>query len=874
MRIIIPPKLYTRLFEAFCKPTLYQELQGDLEEEFNFNLKELGEKKAKAIYRKEVLKMIRPSIIKLKNPFRASFQASLFRVHLILSVRNLRRNKVFSAINILGLGAALSVCLFLVNMLYTGLSHDNQHPEGDRLYRITTTQHYSNRQPFPSASGPIELEETLLLGLPEIELSTVVEHGQGFAFPFGSESYRAYSILVDTVFFEMFNFKVIEGSPQSIFEDLNSIVITQEVAQKIFPNESALGKETLQGYVIKAVIETPKNKSHLDFQVIGNRAINSLSENKASTQNQKWSIAYGNYFYVRLNENISINQLDQKLERLSAEVNNQFKRDDTSLHFESQLVSEITFGDFHQFDFGYVIDRKLFHVILLLGVITLAIASFNYTNLSIARAIQRTKEVSIRKINGSTRAQIVGQFLIETVIFSLLAMGLALTGYFFFASTFNNVLEELSGIFTQSLNPSLIFWFLILSIGIGLFAGFLPALYFSRISPLKGINSRIKSQAPSVLRLRKLLTGFQLTISMLCVLTIALGNDLYKQVLSTDMGFDYEGLITFKTNEIDPELFKNELSKLPSIKAYTLTGFVPGVDHNEIQQVSIAQSLDTILTYKAFAHYDFGQVYNPRMISDGSPQSLPRTSDQILVNPLFLQRMNIPIDSALGRAVYFQSKNDMPAQTKYIGGVLNGFVRNALEQYRVPFIIELLEQHPKMNIITLSIASENLSSTLAEIENIYQKFSHNSAFEPKFVDDQIKNSYVEFLGIMKVIWFLGISIILISVLGQLGIALYNAESRVKEIGIRKVLGAAINQILRLLLRGTISALIISFVIAAPLAYLLVGNFIMPQIAIKAHISLMAIFQGFLILSIMVVGVILTQTWRTARLNPSESLKSE
>ena len=237
--------------------------------------------------------------------------------------------------------------------------------------------------------------------------------------------------------------------------------------------------------------------------------------------------------------------------------------------------------------------------------------------------------------------------------------------------------------------------------------------------------------------------------------------------------------------------------------------------------------------------------------------------------------MNIPIDSALGRVVFFQGRNnDTTVHTKSIAGILNGFVRNAVAVGQVPFIIELLEEHPKMDVITLSIASQNLSGTLAEVENIYQKFSTSSTFEPKFVDDQIKKSYGEFEGIMKVIWFLGISIILISVLGQLGIALYNAESRVKEIGIRKVLGAAISQILKLLLRGTLSTLIISFLIAAPLAYLFVGNFIMRQIAIDAHISLIATAQGFLILSLIVIGIIVAQTWRTARLNPSESLRNE
>ncbi len=867
------PKFWTRLFRWLCNDSFYEELQGDLEERFFINQDVHGTKKAKATYRKEVIKMVRPSVLKLKDRIPVVFQVSLLKIHLILSLRNIRRNKVFSAINILGLGAALSVCLFLVNMLYTGLTHDNQHPHKDRLYRITTTQKYPTGGYFESASIPLRLEEYLNKGIPEFELSAVVSNGPSFMFPFGNESFRAYSILADSSFFELFSFKVIEGNPKSIFDDLNSIVITQEVAQKVFPNQSALGKKAINGSVVKAVIENPRTVSHMDFQVIGNRKINTLAINKQENIGvEDWQIAYGSYYYARLTESASKKQLDEKLAKLSIQVNEKPKSSDLTFSFESQLVSKITFGDFKQFDFGYTIHRRALYIISLLGIIMLAIASFNYTNLSIARAIQRTKEISIRKINGSTKAQIIGQFLIETMLFSVSSLGIALMGYLFFSTVFSTVLEELSGLFSQSLNASLLFWFFILSIGIGLFAGFLPALYFAKISPLKGIKARIKSQTLSVLRLRKLLTGFQLTVSMLCVLTMALGNDLYRQILNADMGFDYEGLVTFKTNEIDPELLKNELAQVPSINALSLTGFVPGVDHNELQIVSHA--LDTIRTYKAFAHYDFGEVYNPTMLRGNNPKKLPRTSNQILVNPLFLQRMNIPLEDALGMSVSFIGKNGEPDQTKYIGGVLSDFVRNALEQYKVPFVIELLDQHPKMNIVTIAINNQDFNSTLSQVQTIYETHSTDSSFKPKFVDDQIEHSYAEFAGIMKAVWFLGISIISISVLGQLGIALYNAESRVKEIGIRKVLGAAVSHILKLLLKGTLSTLIIAFFIAAPLAYLLVGNTIMTLISIDSHISLLAAAQGFLGLTIVLIGVIVTQTWRTVRLNPSESLKSE
>lgn len=869
-----PPKFWTRLFKRLCNESFYEELQGDLEERYFMNQASYGHKKAKSVYRKEVLKMVRPSVLKLKDRLPTLFQVSLFKIHFILSLRNLKRNKVFSAVNILGLGAALSVCLFLVNMLYTGFTQDNQHPHRDRLYRITTTQLYASGGYLASASSPRQLESILLSSLPEIEMSATIENGPWIDFPFGNEPYKAQSIFVDSTFFRLFNFKTLEGNAFGIFDDLNSIAVTQEIAQKIFPNESAIGKETSNGAVIKAVIENPLNISHMDFQVIGNRGANVLSENKKKAENEEWEIANGHYYYIRLNEEVSREQLDEKLESLTLEVNKKPKAKDKTFFFESQLVSGITFGDFRWLDFNYTLSRDILYKIIVLGVVMLMVASFNYTNLSIARAIQRTKEVGIRKINGSSKHQIVSQFLVETVLFSVLAMGIAFMSFHLISSTFYTVLEELSGLFTQSLSMELIFWFFVLSIVIGLLAGLLPALYFAKISPLSAINARVKSRSLSVINLRKFVTGFQLTISMLCVLIMTIGSDLYKQVLSTDMGFHHKGLVTFKISDVAPNLIQNELAQIPTIKSHTLTGFVPGVDHDVLQRVVSTQNLDTILTYKGFASYDFDKVYQPKMLNTTSPQGFDPRPGQILVNPSVLQQLQIPLDSALGKTVMFVDLKSQSSEPRYIAGVMDHFVRNAIELSPAPFIIELIEEHPKMNIITLAVDSEDLSATLAQVETIFQNYNPTGTFEPKFVDDQIENSYTEFLGLLKAFGFIGVSIVFISILGQLGIALYTVETKVKEIGIRKVLGAAIPQILKLFLKGTTLTLTLSFLIAAPIAFLLVGNVILPIITVDSYISLFATAKGFLGLSVLVMGIIVAQTWRTARLNPSESLRSE
>ncbi|MFY0591375.1 FtsX-like permease family protein [Roseivirga sp.] len=868
------PKFWTRLFEWLCDDSFFEELQGDLEERYFINQEKFGDQKAKAVYRKEVLKMVRPSVLKLKNKLPGLFNVSLLRIHLILSLRNLKRNKVYSTINILGLGAALSVCMFIVNMVLTGLSEDHQHPENDRFYRILTQESKRSGFQINSATNPTPLIEILKTDLPEIEIMSIVAFGPTYKFDWGNEGLPASSILVDDNFFELFNFEILEGNPSGLFDDLNSIVITEEIARKVFPDKSAIGKTTLDGKVIKAVIENPKTVSHLDFQALGYLPSEKLNRESVSSDLRNWEPASGEFIYFRLNDQLTQSQLDAKLLGISKSIKAVPETKNRSFIFSSQLVKDITFGKFITFDYTYVVSKSLLFPILLLGLIILLIAVFNYTNLSIARGIQRTKEIGIRKINGSTELQIVGQFLTETVLFSAFAFVLALISYRFFAMTFSSVLEEISGVFAETLDTKLVFSFFIFSLLIGIVVGILPALHFARINPLDAVKAKLLKNRLSVPTLRKVLTGSQLTISMLAVLLMAFGNNIYQQVLRSDLGFNYEGVVTFKTHEIDTDVLQNELSKITSIKAFSLSSFTPGVDHNTSNKAYYPNSRDTIIIYKALADYNISAVYDLKILKGNQPEKLTKTSDQILVNPLFLQRLQIPIDSAINHEVLLSGYRGQPAELKYIGGVMDDFVRNALESYKIPFVIELADKDAKMNIISIDIDSKNLNETLEEVNEVYSTLSTKSTFEPIFTEDEIKNSYALLTGIIKTIWFLGICVILIAVLGQLGMALYNAERRTKEIGIRKVLGASRAQLLKLLLGGTLQTLVIALLISAPLAYSIIGSLLMLEISVDTHISLIAGIEGVLGLTGLVVGVILLQTLRTARLNPSVSLRNE
>lgn len=866
---ITPPKLYTRLFKSFCRPSLYQELQGDLEGEFNFNLKVLGEKKAKAIYRKEVLNMIRPSVIKKPKALNPIVNGSLFKLHFVLTLRNIQRNKVFSLVNILGLGAALTICLFCVNLIYTGFQYD-QYPDSERLYRITT-QVEGPKTSMHWATSSFALKWRLDQ-IPQIEKSTTFLNNMSGSFEVKGETIIANGNPIDKAFLDLFQFKVIEGNPYDLFNDLQSVVITDELAKRLYGDESAIGKQSKSGAIIKAVIESPEGNSHFDFQFLSNIGFmgKSMSESDIHDRLDKWSNYDQSYYtYIKLSPNAQIEDVENLVSGLSKEMTSSLS-DGNTYNMRLQPIRQIMFGDTLWADFRNVFPRTTLYVLLIPIIILISLASFNYTNLSIARSLQRSKEIGIRKIAGSSKRQVVFQFLIETVIFSLLALTIALISYDYISTQFEGYIQEFSELYSPELNLEIILWFIIFSIVVGLVAGILPALHFARVSPLVAINKKAGERI-SLSRIRKVLVGVQLCISTFCILFIVLISDQKRQLLMADLGFETSGLITIPTKKVNLDILAAELDKIPEVISYTTTSMVPGTGGMTRRVLVSGNFQDTISARYGLADAGFNSVYNPRLIT-GTGFTNGR-EDEIIVDEAFLKAMNIPLDSALGSIVHvmhFDTQEDLR-----IIGVLDNYVYQAMSSSFVfPFLIRNQQDSLLTNKITLKITSSNATLTLKKIEDGWNTIAGDNSFDPVFVDDRLEKSYDEFFNFMNMLKLAGITVIIIAILGQFGMALYNAESRVKEIGIRKVLGAQFHSIAKLISKGSAKALAISTIISVPLIYLIYKEIIFPNFTVNLDVSEIHIMLTLAAFWSIVLGIVIIQTWQTAKANPSESLRSE
>ncbi|MFY0591373.1 FtsX-like permease family protein [Roseivirga sp.] len=864
------PKFWTTLFRRVCNNDFFEELQGDLEERYFYDYKVKGEIVAGQNYRKEVLKMLRPSVIKTTK-MKRQFSFSIFKMHLVLTARNMKRNKVFSAVNVFSLAAAMTLCLFAVNMIYTGYSYDKQHINSERIYRVTNKATTPERT-LNLASSPYALDRHLK-EMPQIETSTFFLTNIFGSYDVKGETISIAGYSVDEYFFDVFNFKVIAGNPQDIFKDYSSIVITDKAAKRLFGNENPIGKKSNSGAVVKAVIESPDKISHLKFDFIHNVGFmgSRMSPEERQARLFNWGEYMNDHFnYFRLAENTSISDVNSLLTLYNNKIEESAGRN-TKIELGTQRLSDIMFGPEFMIEMRPVHPQATLIALIIAITILIALAGFNYTNLSIARSLQRSKEIGIRKLTGSTKWQVISQFLTETTIFSLLALALAIFAYQLVLPSFENYIQEFSSLFSPSLNTEMLIWFGAFSILVGFAAGIFPALHFAKISPLLAINNRLKKSIASLPNMKKALVGIQVCVSTFSILFIALITHQKNEVLNADLGYETNGLMAVPINKIDLDIFTAELDKIPEVKSYTSSSMIPGTGNMNRRFMVSENKQDTFATLYGIADVNFHEVYTPKLkIGPGFTQGVP---NEILVDEPFLKRINLPIGDAIGSTVQVMHY-DLEEELKIVG-VLEDFTFSGLtSRSNYPLAIRNKIDSLQTKYITLDIRSNNVPNTLRKIESGFSMSATDQIFNPIYVDDIIAKNYTAFYGMMHLMELTGAIIILIAVLGQFGIALFNAESRVKEIGIRKVLGANFSSLAQLFARNTLITLIVSALIAIPSVYFFFNESIVPQFAIELSLPIGVIIKGILVLWAAIIAIVVLQTWQTANLNPSESLHNE
>lgn len=801
------------------------------------------------------------------------------------SGRSLMRNKLFSFINIVGLAISMAVGLLLIAFVTDLKSYDRFHKNGERVYRITNILTSNCEQRGKYASTSIKTGRLIREKVSGIEEVAIVRSDFSVDAQVGDNVFPIKGLYAEPSLLRIFTFPMLEGNPETALNDPYSIVLTETAAKRLFGNESALGKairfDTLD-YKVTGVMKAVPFFSHINFE-----ALTSFSTaeqiSKDDINFEAWTSMSLNYVYLLPQENADIASIQSQLDAIAKEEN--LARDpngyrNTKIQLELLPLYDIVVGE-ELASMARVGPHMSPVVLWILGGLALVVilsACFNYTNLSIARAMRRFKEVGLRKAIGAGKSQVRQQFLAEAIMTSLAALLLSYFIFLVLRPQLINMAPELQHTVKLELTPPMVLAFILFSIAVGVMAGFMPAVFFSKVSAINALRNVSSVKVFKQISLRRALVVIQYTLTLIFITTTTIGYVQYKDILAFDLGFSTENILNINMQGNKPEELLKELREMPEVTALSRSFIITSVGNAWGGHMKYKDSSDSALVMTNHVDENYLPLHGHKFLAGGNFIARPATSEaasEVIVNEQVLKRLNIGNNNpeeAIGEEITF-SNFRVHGRKMTIVGVMQDFhygkVNNLIEP--VAFMFWTPEDRA---IVNAKIQSTDMPATMGKIEAIWKKVDPVHPFQAKFYDQEIEDAYSEYSAMIKIIGFLSVLAISIASMGMLGMVVFTTETRLKEIGIRKVMGASSGSLIYLLSRGFLVLLSISALIALPVTYLFVENVVLTNFPYHTPVQVPELFVGLLAVLLIVLIMIGSQTMKAARTDPAEVLKNE
>lgn len=869
-----PPKFSSFLFRWFCEQSIYDELQGDLEEEFYLNVKELGLKKAQKLYHKEVLKMLRPSVIKKTNSQNTHYNnMSMLKNYIKVAFRSLAKNKLFTFINITGLAIGMSVALLIVNLVFDAQKFDEFHENKDRIYRVLSTPKQVGYNSNETATTPAMLGLKMKEELPGVEEVVRIRRRFSGRIKKADGSILSEGIYADDNFFNVFSFDLLRGNPNKALTNPFSVVLTETLAETLIPGQDAMGKlltiPDRGEFLVTGIVADPPMHSHVKFELIVSFSTVGPLEEQGSiyASSTDWEDFNTSYVYFLLAEEQNIDNVQNWLNKAGEEMYAPYENLTTT--FATQNVAAIVPGKNLNNQIGAEFTSL---PIIILGTVAMLIvlsACFNYTNLSIARAMKRSKEIGVRKMVGSSRKQIFYQFSVETVIVTVISVCFSVLLFTVIKPAFITNIPRIDLVMQFETAPALYAYFFVFAVVIGLMAGLFPALFFSRIKPLEALRSSNSMKLFSRVNLRKALIVVQFSLSLLFLITMNVVSKQYHYSMAYDMGFEQENVLNLSLNGNDAQQLITELEKIPEISKISASSVLLGTSANMSTMVKNPLNNDSLRVNYISATPTFFELHDLELIVGGIYASRQPEEDlnKMVVNEEFTQFHGyINPANILDEQFYVSNK------LVTVVGVIKDFNFQYLEESIHPLM--MFESANSFDFLNLSVQGTDYANTLDKIEQVWAQVDKETPLNARFLDKELEevNSYL--LIFVSVFGFLGVIAASIACLGLLGMAVFNAESRTKEIGVRKAVGASIGNLIMILSKSFIKLILLSGILGSIIAYLLLENVLLAQTYYHVNVGILEILSALATLVGLAALAVGSQTWRAARANPVSLLRYE
>jgi putative ABC transport system permease protein len=875
-----PPSWAQRFIAWYCKPGLAEDLTGDLNEYFERNVRSMGPRRAKLIYIIDAFKFFRSYTVRRPKFVNLFINWIMIGSYIKTSGRNLMRNKLFSSINIAGLAISMSVGLLLIAFVLDLRSYDKFNKNGERIYRITNIFNSNGEQSSKFASTSIKTGKLIREKVTGVEEVAIVRYFSLDA-NVGDNILPIKGYWAESSLFRIFTFPMLEGNPDTALKDPYSIVLTATAAKKLFGNESALGKvinfDTLD-YQVTGVMKDVPFFSHIEFE-----ALISLSTaeqlNKHDKTFEKWTNMGLNYVYLLLPENTNVSSIQSQLNAIAKEEN--LAQENPKIQLELLPLHKIVVGE----DLRDMRGSERRHmppiVLWILGGLALVVilsACFNYTNLSIARAMRRFKEVGLRKAIGAGKSQIRQQFVAEAIIISLAALFLSCFIFLVLRPQLINLAPEMQRTVKLELTPSVVVAFIAFSVTVGVIAGFIPAIFFSKVSAIDALRNVSSVKVFKHVTLRRALVVIQYTFTLIFITTTAIGYVQYKNILAFDLGFKTENILNIDMQDNNPDALLKELREMPEVTALSRSLIITSVGNAWGGYMKYKDSRDSALVLTNHVDENYLPLHEHELIAGGNFLGRPTTAQaasEVIVNEQVLKRFNIATndpEKAIGEEITFSNVQGNGRKMTIVG-VIKDFHYGKVDNLIEPVAFMFWTPGDRA-VINAKIQSTDMTATVAKIGSAWKKIDPVHPFQAKFYDQEIEDAYSELSSMIKIIGFLSFLAIFIASLGLFAMVVFTTETRLKEVSIRKIMGATSGNLMYLLSRSFLVLLSISALIALPVTYLFFENIVLTNFPYHTPVQVAELFVGLLAVLLIAFIMIGSQTMKAARNNPAEVLKSE
>lgn len=869
-------RLADRLFKWYCHPDFYPDIKGDLEELYSDHLEE-GSRFAQFRYLVDVALLFRISL--LRPLFKNSIikDTGMFRNYFKISVRHLARHKMFTAINVVGLAIGLASFLLINEYVQFERSYDDFYTDANQLHRVSYVEVLDSVDGVKDAMASYLVGEVLNEEIPEVLQHTVTKKLDPITFQYEDKIIKdEFVVSADSNFLKLFDYKVISGSMETMLNQPLSAVLTESQARKFFGDEDPMGKtiNAITPYqaplIVTGIIEDTPENTHYRFNML-------VSDKTLQEENDYKSWNWNNYYvYLKLSEGANLDAIHTKTDKIA-------KRFDEEIRWDIHPVQWIHLGS----DFTYEPQQKgskqAVDFLSLISILILVIAWVNYINLSTAKAIDRAKEVGMRKVIGAYRMQLVNQFLLEAFLVNLMGAFIALMFAQLLLPFFTNLvgMKVITNVWDQ---PSFLIKLMIFWVVGSLISGFYPALVLSGFKPLSVLKGKFRNSKSGVL-LRKGLVIVQFSASLILIAATFIIYIQLDYMKGRDIGISIDKVVSAEVPTTDASsreeydaylnrlnLLKEKLKEHSAIETVGATSNLPGGDSGDINattnQVTLIGFSDEIsgTTYVQMNDNNFLDAVDMELIAGRNFDTrLASDSNAIMVNEAFLDRFNLEDNT-----VAVNELLDLWGEPLKIVGIVKNFNRTTLKESIEPTVYL-----PRRGVrkLVIELDDQNYLAGIEHLEATWEEFYPQIPIDIIFLDDRFNLLYEQDVKFGNVIMVFSVLAILIASLGLYGLASFLSIQRSKEVGVRKVLGASHSQILFLFYKGFAQLIGISAIIGLPLVYFFMNTWL-GDYAYRIDFPWFttALSLGMVMaLALFTVGY---QTMKVARLDPAQTLKYE